>query len=75
MKPDLWRDGRTPTQVQELVQLLPAECHISVAAELDASELQDVEDLLPDQLQCGGMAQQVVQCPESGRDGVGHRCP
>lgn len=64
-----------PTKVQELVQLLPAERHVSVAAELDASQLQDVEDLLSDLPQGSRLGQQVVQRPKAGGDGVGHRCP
>lgn len=70
-----WRGMATPTQVQEPVQLLSAEHHISVTAELDAAELQDVEDLLPDRLQCRRVAHQVVQRPEGGGNSVGHRRP
>lgn len=69
------RASHTPTKVQELVQLLPAERHVSVAAKLDPSEPQDVEDLLPDLPQGSRMGQQVVQRPEAGGNGVGHRCP
>lgn len=70
-----WRGTATPTEVQEPVQLLSAEHHVSVAAELDAAELQDVEDLLPDGLQRRRVAHQVVQRPEGGGNSVGHRRP
>lgn len=69
------RGMATPTQVQELIQLLSAEHHISVAAELDTAELQDVKDLLADRLQCRRVAHQVVQRPEGGGNSVGHRRP
>lgn len=70
-----WRGVATPTQVQQPVQLLSAEHHISVTAELDAAELQDVKDLLPDGLQRRRMAHQVVQRPERGGNSIGHRRP
>lgn len=63
------------TQIQELVQEVSAEGHVCVGAELDAAELQLIEDLLTDRLQGIWVTHQVVHGPETGRDGVGHRCP
>lgn len=46
-----------PTQIQKLVQLLPADHHVSVAAELHLAEVEDVLDLLLDHLQGLRLAQ------------------
>lgn len=63
------------TQIEEFVQLLSAELHVSVTAELDFAEPQDIVDLLTDDLQSLRVTHQVVHGPEGGRDSVPHSRP
>lgn len=63
------------TQIKEFLQLLSAECHVSVTAEVHAAECQDVVELLADDLQSLRVTHQVVHGPEGGGSSVPHRCP
>lgn len=68
-------DREQCTQVEEFVQQLSADRHVSVPAELHPIGSQDIVDLLTDDLQSLRVTHQVVHGPEGGRDRVPQRRP